>query len=117
MFNQSNNIDKLIPTVHTLIVDKGFLIEREWLENQIILIRPPFFKKKCKLSESDSLLSVKIAAAWVHVERSIQRIKLFKILDGGKIQYNMLLYMNEITTVICGIVSLSRPVPSDDKFL
>lgn len=117
IFNQSSIMEKLIPTADALMVDKGFLIERECLENRIALIRPPFLGKNTQLSESDSLLNVNIAAARVHVERSIQRVKMFKILDGGKIKYNMLPYMDEITTVICGIVNLSRPILSADKFL
>lgn len=50
------------------------------------------------------------------MERAIQRMKLFKILDGN-IGIELFPFIDDIVQIIAGIVNLSRPIFNDDKFL
>ncbi|XP_072395004.1 uncharacterized protein [Diabrotica undecimpunctata] len=115
IFVQSNLINKLIPNVDAIMVDKGFLIEDECLQNKIRLIRPPFLGKTKQFSAEDALSTAEIAAARVHVERTIQRMKIFKILKG-RINLYMVPYMDSIVNIIAGIVNLSTPILTVDKY-
>lgn len=62
------------------MVDQGFLIDELCEINRWKCIRPPFLKEKKQFTKAESILTSKIAAARVHVERSNQRIKSFKIV-------------------------------------
>ena len=62
--------------------DKGFLIEDELNKLNIQLNIPPFASKSKQMPPADVTLTRKIASHRIHVERSINRIKNFKILKG-----------------------------------
>lgn len=72
--------------------------------------------KNNKLSAQDANYTSEVASARVHVERSIQRIKIFKIFTS-KIPVNMLYHIDNIMFIIAGIVNLSNPILSDEKFI
>nr|CAI5827687.1 unnamed protein product [Callosobruchus analis] len=57
-----------------------------------------------------------IAAARVHIERSNQRLKIFKIISG-RLQWSLVPKIDEIFLIICGITNLSAPILSDERFL
>lgn len=97
------------------MVDKGFSIEAECADNYIQLYIPPKLGKNKQLSTSEVTSTVEIAAARVHVERCIQRIKLFKILKS-KISQKMAPYMDEVFQIICGLVNLSESIINDKRF-
>lgn len=59
-----------------IMVDKGFLIEKECSEWNFILHRPPFLGKNKQLTLENGMYNTEIARARVHVERTIQRIKI-----------------------------------------
>jgi len=61
------------------------------------------------------VMTNEIAAARVHVERTIQRFKMFKILKQ-KISWSLTPYIDNIYTVIAGIVNLKNPILADNKF-
>lgn len=65
---------------------------------------------------NEAVLNQQIASARVHVERAIQRMKLFKILKN---RYPRQLFpvINEVLLVAAGIVNLSRPILAEEKFL
>lgn len=113
IFNYENLIDKLEMN-DAVMVDKGILIENECNEKLVKLIRPPFLKKQKQFSKADAEATADIARARVHVERAIQRIKMFNILSQ---QFNWYLipYADEIITIIAAIVNLSAPILSDSK--
>lgn len=113
VFNLTDLLDKLRPG-DAVMVDKGFMIGNELSEAGIEMIRPNFLNKERTKSdvENDRL----IAAARVHVERRISRIKLFKTLSE-KISLSKLPYLDDILTIVCAISNLSTPILSDDKFL
>uniref|UniRef100_A0A6P7GPN9 Uncharacterized protein LOC114339301 n=1 Tax=Diabrotica virgifera virgifera TaxID=50390 RepID=A0A6P7GPN9_DIAVI len=98
-----------------VMVDKGFLIEKECQEHLVKLIRPPFLKKKQQLSKQESVQTAEIARARVHVERAIQRIKVFKIMKE-QIGTYLLPYCDDILKIICAIINISSPILSKNKF-
>jgi len=99
-----------------VMVDKGFLIENECLERGITLIRPPFKEAKKQMSPSDAYKTAAIASARVHVERSIQRLKNFKILKN-ELPQSLLPYCDNIMIVTAGLTNLSCPILSKNRFL
>ena len=68
------------------------------------------------MSEANARRNVEIACARVHVERVMQRLKVFKVLQS-KIAWSMTQFLDEIFIVIAGLVNLSAPIFADDKFL
>ena len=82
IFNQSNLLKLMLPD-DSIMVDKGFLIEKQCALYNVKLIRPPFLKKENKqFSNAEAEKSASIAAARVHVERTIQRLNTFLNFKG-----------------------------------
>lgn len=80
IFNNENVISKLIPGRDALMVDRGFLIDKECEDNYIRLIRPPFLGRgRSQFTKEEAEITADIARARVHIERKIQRLKLFAI--------------------------------------
>lgn len=98
------------------MADKGFLIETETSLHNIKLIRPPFLKKKKQFSKDEATTNVAIASARVHIERSNQRLKVFKMLSN-KIPWNLMNIVHEILIVIAAIFNLGPSILSDNKYL
>lgn len=115
IFQQSDLI-KLLEHHDSVMVDRGFLIDEVCELNQWKCIRPPFLKEKKQFTKEESLITAKIATARVHVERSNQRIKTFKIL-GSVMPATLVPLAEEIFIVICGTINMSAPIISDDKFM
>lgn len=115
IFLGSNILDRLIPTKDSIMVDKGFLIENECAERFISLIRPPFKRKNKQMSASDANETKSIAAARIHVERAIQRIKIFKIMSGP-IPWKMAPYFDNIAIIVASIVNLSPPILGENRY-
>ncbi|KAK5650066.1 hypothetical protein RI129_001095 [Pyrocoelia pectoralis] len=115
IFNCQNLIAKLEP-LDAIMVDKGFLIEQECADNLITLIRPPFLKKNQQLSKKEAERTAEIARARVHVERSIQRIKNFRVFKNT-IPWSLLPEVENIFIVAVGLTNLDSPILARDKFL
>lgn len=115
IFNLSDLMERLDPHIDAIMADKGFLIEKECFEYGVPLIMPPFLRKKKQFSQAEAELTVSIAAARVHVERTIQRVKIFAILCNALDTF-LVPYIDEIATVICAIVNLSSPILGCDKY-
>ncbi|XP_077508171.1 uncharacterized protein LOC144119427 [Amblyomma americanum] len=113
---ESKILELFLPSIDSVMVDKGFLIDKLCLEHQITMVRPPFLRKRKQLTKNEAEKNQSIAAARVHVERAIQRMKVFKILTGN-LGTELFAYIDDIIQVIAGIVNLSKPIFSSDKFL
>ena len=87
------------------MVDKGFAIEEECGIARLKLLMPPKLGKNKQLCVKNVQSTVEIASARVHVERAIQRMKLFNILKS-KISLKMAPYMGEVVKIICALVNL-----------
>ena len=62
------------------MADKGFLIHK-LLPKNVFLNLPAFLAGKVQLTKQESIFSRKIAACRIHVERAIERLRNYKILD------------------------------------
>lgn len=98
------------------MTDKGFMIEDECLLNNLKLIRPPFLRDQEQFEKEDAIITAKIASARVHVERTIQRIKIFQILKK-RYPFNRLDDLDNVMTIITGLVNLSSPILADTRFV
>ncbi|KAE8737943.1 hypothetical protein FOCC_FOCC016587 [Frankliniella occidentalis] len=90
----------------SIMVDKGFLIT-EFLPPGVCLIRPPF-KTTPQFTEQQVILSKKISAARVHVERAIERIKHYKILDF--VPSTLVPNSSKVFQVCCALTNLMNPL-------
>ncbi|XP_042598846.1 uncharacterized protein LOC109111146 isoform X2 [Cyprinus carpio] len=79
-----------------LMVEKGFLIEKDVKELGLQLNIPPF----AHMPVPDVQIAKKIAKHKVHVERAIANVKKFKIVSG-RIPNYMLENINQIWLVVC----------------
>lgn len=113
IFNSFNLIDKF-ETNDAIMVDKVFAIVQECQEKGKILIRPTFSKGH-QFEENEVVENTKVAVARVHVERVIQRLKIFSILKD-QIDHNILPYISDIVFIISAITNLSPPIIANDKF-
>lgn len=116
LFNGTRLVECLEPYVDGVMVDKGFHIEMELQERGVELFRPPFLRNKKQFNSAESHLTAEIAAARVHVERVIGRLKQFKHLTG-KLQWGQLPYTNCVLKVVAAITNMSRPVLAPERFL
>ena len=64
------------------MVDKGFIhLKSELAKKQVKLYCPPF-KTKEQFTKEEVELTRRIASARIHVERKMEQIKNFRILQG-----------------------------------
>lgn len=72
----------LIQHGDNVMADRGFDITDELEMRGAYLNRPPFRNGNFQLSSEEVESARRIAEVRIHIERAIQRIKLFHILDG-----------------------------------
>lgn len=113
---RSDVLNKCMPHVDHVMVDKGFLIENLCEDARISMDRPPFLKKRRQMEKHEALRNQAIARARVHVERAIQRLKVYKILQQ-KFPLQLLPVFDKVVLLLAGVVNLSRPILAEDKFL
>lgn len=82
------------------MVDKEFLINKKYEARKIKLIRPSFADNNQQMTTKNSLETINTAAARVHVERCIQRLKTFAILQST-LDWEMTKYFKEIMMILC----------------
>ncbi|XP_075543585.1 uncharacterized protein LOC142578054 [Dermacentor variabilis] len=112
---KSEVLQKLTSFQDDVMVDKGFNIDDICTKLGLGIIQPPFLRSQQQFSAADASKTLKIARARVHVERAIQRMKVFKVLKGP-VPWEMTGAPDQIFTVIAGIVNLSTPILSDIRF-
>lgn len=112
---QSNILDRLLPREDAVMVDKGFHIGAACEAKEVEMIRPPFASSTEQMPPDDVARTRCIASARVHVERAIQRMKVFVILEK-RLPLTLVPYVDYIMIVIAGLVNLSPPILSDKRF-
>lgn len=116
IFNKENLIDKFDPYNDAIMMDKGTLIEDELLERGLQMVRPSFFRSELgQFEEAEQICNTKIARLRVHVERAIQRIKIFAILTD-RMEWNVLPQVDNIIYLCAAMANLSNPILSENKF-
>ena len=99
-----------------VMTDKGFHIDQECKNYGVKLVRPPFLRSKLpQLSHTDATENMSIAAARVHVERAIQRIKLFDIFNG-RIDTRLLPVLDNLVFIACAITNVTKPILANERF-
>ena len=96
----------------SVMADKGFNVESDLKEYGLLLNIPPFARQGTQMSESDALLTKKIATHRVHVERAIARIKRFKILSG-RMPLSLQSCVNQIWYVCAFLTNFLPPCIKD----
>ena len=91
-----------------LMADRGFDIEEE-LPKGVTLNIPPFLNGKKQLTLEKELETRRIASVRVHVERAIERIKNYKILQTV-FQLSMAADFNKIWVICCYLVNFLSPL-------
>ena len=92
-----------------ILADKGFNIQDVLLPYNVKLVIPPFLRGKSQSNEYENRLTKQVASSRIHVERVINRLKHFRILQNTVSSefYDLIDYM----IVICGaIVNLNKPL-------
>ena len=64
----------------SVMADRGFDIEEDLLLRGVHLNMPPFLRNKSQLSEKELIVTRRIASLRIHVERAMERIKIFTFL-------------------------------------
>ena len=87
------------------MVDKGFGIESILLPRSVELVIPDFKGQgHSQLNEMEGKMSDKIVEARIHVERAMQRIKMYHILDN-EFKLSMAHLADQIFTVYAFLVN------------
>lgn len=116
IFEESRVVDLLLPVIDNVMVDRGFLIDQICEDRLIKVIRPPFKKQRKQMSRTDALDTQRIASARAHVERVIQRMKIFKILST-KVTWNMVPLLDDIMMIAAqSLTNLSAPILAPERF-
>lgn len=92
-----------------IMADKGFTISDMTTPKGIKLIIPPFKRKHCKFSKSEVKRTRAIANARIHVERQMERIKNFRILQGV-MPITMAERASKIWKLCTGLTNLQPPL-------
>lgn len=91
-----------------VLADKGFPEIK--VNGQAITIIPPRARKGQKRFTREQMAKTKkIASVRIHVERAIQRLKIFKILSH-RLDHRMLPHVKKIITVIAWLVNNLPPL-------
>ena len=94
------------------MADRGFDIADDLPENVSLNI-PPFLNGKAQLSLEDENETRKIAAVRIHVERAIQRIKNYHILQTP-FKLSMAPEINKTWMVCCYLANFLPQLVSDE---
>ena len=98
----------LIEPGDVIMGDKGFFISDLCTPKGIYLIVPPT-KKNGKLSKHEVEQTRRIANLRIHVERTMERIKNFRIIQGV-MPISMSERVSKIVFVVCALCNLHPPL-------
>lgn len=90
-----------------VMADRGFLIAEELARRGATLVMPPFLKGRKQLPGHDVERARQLSALRIHVERAIERIKIFRILKNT-LPLTLVPLSSDILTVCCALSNL-RP--------
>lgn len=97
-----------------IMADKGFLISDLTTSRGIDLIIPPFKRNKKQFSKREVQKTKDIANSRIHVEREMERIKNFRILQGI-IPISMAPRVSSIWKICVGLTALQPPLVPQHK--
>jgi len=92
-----------------VLADRGFTIEDVLLARQAVLNIPPFLGKRNKFTPGEELKTRRIAKARIHVERVIERVKKYKLLNGN-IPLSLSAIADQMVFVSACLVNFQEPL-------
>ncbi|XP_064467724.1 uncharacterized protein LOC135378593 [Ornithodoros turicata] len=96
-----------------ILSDKGFpSVRADMSDNGAVLIMPPM-EKGGQYSEQDMDDTYRVAQVRIHVERAIQRLKLFNVLND-RVPVTLIPHMNKIIRVCAALVSTQSHIIRTD---
>ena len=99
----------LIEPFDQIMADKGFTIKEELALRMAELVMPPAAKGNMQMLPDDVLSTKKVANYRIHVERAIQRLKGFRILQET-FPITMLSNVDDIVIVCAALTNLKAPL-------
>lgn len=92
------------------MADRGFKgIEEELHKRKCTLIRPPSAVSGEQMTKKNVSATKRIASLRIHVERTIRRIREFKMLKPHSVvEHNLIRSVNYIVKVVCALVNLEN---------
>lgn len=69
---------------------------------------PPFLANKGVFTKEETTETYSIASVRIHIERIMQRIRVYKILD--KIPHNLMNSLDDIIHIACVLVNVQPPI-------
>ncbi|XP_057302699.1 uncharacterized protein LOC130636867 [Hydractinia symbiolongicarpus] len=97
----------------SLMADRGFDIEED-LPDGVTLNIPAFLKGKTQLDLGEELETRRIASVRVHVERAINRVKNFRILQSI-FPLSMAPDLNKVWVICCYLVNFLPPLMEQNE--
>lgn len=98
-----------------VLADKGFPGIRAPAEGQQgIVVLPPFSKGNVQFTYEELQQTYHIAQVRIHVERVIQRIKIYNVLNN-RISVDLIPYMGSIMRMCCILANLQQPILNPNK--
>ena len=92
-----------------ILADKGFLLH-DILPQGVLLNLPAFLSSKKQFTKAEAIFSRKIARSRTHVERAIERLRNYKIIDT--ISTNLRPFSTLLVRACSALVNLQSPIIS-----
>ena len=89
-----------------IIADKGFLMQNI-LPTNVYMNLPPFLTNSL-FTKSQAELTVRLARSRIHVERAIQRVKRYDVLNLNPHSYRCI--ATKLFQVVSCLVNLQKPI-------
>lgn len=110
---ESGLID-LLEDGDTVLADKGFPEIRRIIDGtgkKVVLVMPPFLERKTEFTKEETENTYKIAKVRIHVERIMQRLRIYQILS--KIPTHLFDCIDDVVHMCCVLVNLQPPIIAD----
>lgn len=93
-----------------VLADKGFPGIKAPVENKHgVMVFPPFAKGQLQFTNEEMEMTYQVAHVRIHVERAIQRVKVFNILNS-RVPTELISCMTDIVRMCCVLVNLQPPI-------
>ncbi|CAN7988422.1 unnamed protein product, partial [Ixodes hexagonus] len=93
-----------------VLADKGFSGIKAPVENKHgVMVFPPFSKGQVQFTNEEMEMTYQVARVRIHVERVIQRVKVFNILNS-RVPTELISSMTDIVRMCCVLVNLQPPI-------
>ena len=99
----------LINPGDTVMADRGFKIQHLLNSRKAHLYIPPFLRGRANFTPAEEIKTKKIAKLRIHVERAIERIKKYRLLQK-RIPLALESVVSQIVFVTCCLVNFQEPL-------